>query len=107
MRGKVVRRLQAGTVPIGILNTLDVQKTEFPLRAGDTVIMVSDGILQGDDEGEWLTSYLTGVATQTPEEIVYHICRKSAEYETHDDCSVVALRILDAEEAAEDANREE
>ncbi len=107
VRGKVVRRMQAGTVPIGILNTLDVQKTEFPLRAGDTVIMVSDGILQGDDEGEWLTSYLTGVATQTPEEIVYHICRKSAEYETHDDCSVVALRILDAEEAAEDANREE
>ena len=107
VRGKVVRRLQAGTVPIGILNTLDVQKTDFPLRVGDTVVMVSDGILQGDDEGEWLTSYLTGVATQTPEEIVYQICRRCAESETRDDCSVVALRILDADEAEEDANREE
>ena len=102
VRGKVVRRLQAGTVPIGILNTLDVQKTEFPLRAGDTVVMVSDGVLQGDDEGEWLTSYLTGVATATPEEIVYQICRRCAEHETRDDCSVVALRILDAEEVEED-----
>ncbi len=101
VRGKVVRKLQAGTVPIGILNTLDVQKTDFPLRAGDTVVMVSDGILQGDDEGEWLTSYLTGAATQTPEEIVYHICRRCAESETRDDCSVVALRILDADEAEE------
>ena len=105
VRGKVVRRLQAGTVPIGILNTLDVQKTEFPLRAGDTVVMVSDGILQGDDEGAWLMSYLKGAATETPEEIVYQICRKSAEGETRDDCSVVALRILDAD--AREENGEE
>ena len=107
VRGKVVRRLQAGTVPIGILNTLDVQKTDFPLRAGDTVVMVSDGILQDDSDGEWLTSYLTGVATLTPEEIVYQICRRCAEYETRDDCSVVALRILDADEAEQEVNQEE
>ena len=107
IRGKVVRRLQAGTVPIGILNTLDVQKTDFPLRAGDTVVMVSDGILQGDDEGEWLMSYLTGAATHTPDEIVYKICRRCAERETRDDCSVVALRILDAEEAEQETNKEE
>ncbi len=106
VRGKVVRRLQAGTVPIGILNTLDVQKTDFPLRAGDTVVMVSDGILQGDDEGEWLTSYLTGVASLTPEEIVYQICRRCTESETRDDCSVVALRILDADEIDETEGEE-
>ena len=106
VRGKVVRRLQAGTVPIGILNTLDVQKTDFSLRAGDTVVMVSDGILQGDDEGEWLTAYLTGIGAQAPEEIVYQICRRCAEYETRDDCSVVALRILDADQAEQEADGE-
>ena len=106
VRGKVVRRLQSGTVPIGILNTLDVQKTDFPLRAGDTVVMVSDGILQGDEEGEWLTSYLSGIATQTPEEIVYQICRRCTEYETHDDCSVVALRILDVDTTEETESEE-
>jgi stage II sporulation protein E len=98
VRGKVVRRLQAGTVPIGILNTLDVQKTEFTLRVGDTVVMVSDGIVPCDDDAEWLTSYLTGAATQAPEEIVSHICRRCTESKTRDDCSVVALRILDADE---------
>lgn len=106
VRGKVVRRLQAGTVPIGILNTLDVQKTDFSLRAGDTVVMVSDGILQGDEDCEWLTSYLAGAATQTPEEIVYQICHKCSERETRDDCSVVALRICNAEESAEKTQRE-
>jgi stage II sporulation protein E len=107
VRGKVVRRLQAGTVPIGILNTLDVQKTDFLLRAGDTVVMVSDGILQDDDEGEWLASYLTCASSQTPEEIVYQICRRCAERDTRDDCSVVALRILDAEEIEEDGDKED
>ena len=107
VRGKVVRRLQAGTVPIGILNTLDVQKTDFPLRAGDTVVMVSDGIIQGDEDCEWLTSYLTSVGKLAPDEIVYQICRKCAERETHDDCSVVALRILDAEEGENEVDREE
>ena len=69
--------------------------------------MVSDGILQGDDEGEWLTSYLTGASLQTPEEIVYQICRRCAERETRDDCSVVALRILDADEAEQETEKEE
>ena len=106
VRGKVVRRLQAGTVPIGILNTLDVQKTDFLLRAGDTVVMVSDGILQNDDDGEWLTAYLSGAAAQTPQEIVYQICRRCAEKDTRDDCSVVALRIIDADEIEEEATEE-
>ena len=106
VRGKVVRRLQAGTVPIGILNTLDVQKTDFLLRAGDTVVMVSDGILQNDDDGEWLTAYLSGAAAQTPQEIVYQICRRCAEKDTRDDCSVVALRIIDADEIDEEATED-
>ena len=69
--------------------------------------MVSDGILQDDNDGAWLMSYLKGAATETPEEIVYQICRRCAEGETHDDCSVVALRILDADTAEDAVNDEE
>ena len=93
VRGKVVHRLQAGTAPIGIICTLDVQATPFPLKAGDTVVMISDGILQNDPDAAWITSYLSGVAALTPEEIVYHICLHASENENHDDCSAVALRI--------------
>ena len=107
VRKNVVRRLQAGTVPIGILDKLDVQKTDFPLRAGDTVVMVSDGILQGDDEGEWLTSYLSEASEQTPQEIVQRICRKCSDRDVRDDCSVVALRILDADEADTEVSTED
>ncbi len=93
IRGNVVRRLQAGTVPIGIICTLDAQETAFELCPGDTVVMISDGILQKDAECEWLTDYLTGAGELSPEEIVYQICLHAAEQDGHDDCSAIALRV--------------
>ncbi len=101
VRGNVVRRLQAGTVPIGILSTLDTQKTRFSLRRGDVVVMISDGVLESDSECEWLTSYLSQIEKCSMEEIVYQICRHAADRETHDDCSAIALRIVDAAEGEE------
>lgn len=97
VRGGVVHRLQAGTAPIGIICALDVQSTPFSLKAGDTVVMISDGILQDDPDCKWITSYLASTSSVSPEEIVYRICLHAAQAEKHDDCSAIALRIQNAE----------
>jgi hypothetical protein len=68
------------------------------LEAGDTVVMISDGVLQDDPDCRWLMEYLTGCGEKDPEEIVYEICRRASEFPNHDDCSAIALRIVDAEE---------
>lgn len=93
VRGNVVQRLQAGTVPIGIICTLDMQQTSFELRDGDVVVLISDGILQSDPDCRWLTAYLGDIKGQSPEEIVNRICRHAFEGKEHDDCSVIALQI--------------
>ena len=98
IRGKVVHRIQSGTAPIGIISELDVQSTPFSLRAGDTVVIVSDGILQNDPECEWLASYLADAAQMTPQEIVYRICLHACDCPEHDDCSAIALQIASAGE---------
>ena len=98
VRGTAVHRLQAGTAPIGIIGTLDMNSSTFYLKAGDTIVMVSDGILQDDPDAERLMEYLSTVSELTPAEIVYHICLQAASREEHDDCSVIALRIQDAGE---------
>ncbi len=98
IRDRVVHRLQAGTAPIGIICALDVQSTPFDLRVGDTVVMISDGILQDDPECEWISGFLADAGTLTPEELVYHICLHAAKNEGHDDCSALAIRICSAEE---------
>ncbi len=106
IRRGVVHRLQSGTAPIGIIGTLDVQSTTFYVKEGDTVVMISDGILQDDPECVWLTEYLTGADALTPEEIVYRICVHAAGQEKHDDCSAIALRIDSSEEATAKASNE-
>ena len=93
IRGGVVRRMQAGTVPIGIICALDAKETSFSLLPGDTVVMVSDGVIESEGEGEWLVSFLSGAGELTPDEIVYNICLKAGAHDGHDDCSAIALRI--------------
>lgn len=94
VRGGEVHRLQTGTAPIGIIQALNARATPFSLCIGDTVVLVSDGVLPEDAEDEWLLSFLSGCAERSPEEIVYQICRHASEREGHDDCSAIALRIL-------------
>ncbi len=98
VRGQVVHRLQAGSAPIGIIGTLDAEHHDFSLRAGDTVVMISDGIMNDDPECEWLISYLRGAGGRPPEEIVTRICDRAHASEKRDDCSVVVLRITVAAE---------
>ncbi len=98
VRSGVVHRLQSGSAPIGIISKLDAQITRYTVRAGDMIVMISDGIEQNDPDGKWLVSYLSSIGDATPEEIVYRICMHAADCETHDDCSAIALRITDAEE---------
>ena len=93
VRGGTVQRLQAGTAPIGIIRKLDAQTEVFDLRPGDTVVMVSDGILQDDPDCEWLNGYLAGCGSRDPEQIVYEVCCHATGFPEHDDCSALALRI--------------
>lgn len=101
LRNGTVQRLQAGSAPIGIIRKLEAQTEQFELRAGDTVVMVSDGILQDDPEGEWLTAYLSACGAAEPEQMVSDICRHAVGFPTHDDCSAIVLRILNGESANE------
>lgn len=107
VRKDTVHRLQTGSVPIGILHQIEAPKTEFSLLEGDTVVMVSDGILQEEEDEKWLDSFLAHASVLSPEEIVYRICVHAAEDVHHDDCSAVAVRISLCEEGTETEETEE
>lgn len=93
VRASTVHRIQSGTAPIGILRETEAQTSTFSLKAGDTVVLISDGIQQNDPDCEWLTTYLSEVSTQEPEEIVNRICRHASSDGAKDDCSAIVLRI--------------
>lgn len=98
IRGGVVRRMQSGSAPIGIMCALDSRETAFDLRCGDTVVMISDGILDAEGESDSLIPLLTETGKMSPQELVDRICAAACAKEEHDDCSAVVLRIESYEE---------
>lgn len=50
LRGGNLLRITARTAPAGILPELDVQRIAFDLQSGDVVVMVSDGIGEGEED---------------------------------------------------------
>lgn len=99
VRGTTVHRVRADSAPIGILQRIEAKVSTFPLKAGDTVVMISDGVQQNDPDCAWLTSYLSRSSDKDPEEIVYQICLHASASLPRDDCSAVALRISDEKTA--------
>ncbi len=59
LRGGSVFKLRSKTVPIGIIRALDAEMIKFDTEAGDTVVMVSDGVARSYDDAPWLLDLMT------------------------------------------------
>jgi len=59
LRDGSIFRLQSKTVPIGIIRVLDAEMLCFEVRAGDTVVMISDGAARSYEEAPWLLDLMT------------------------------------------------
>ena len=59
LRDGSIFRLQSKTVPIGIIRALDAELIKFEIKAGDTIVMVSDGAARSYDEAPWLLDLMT------------------------------------------------
>lgn len=66
-RGKVIHRIEARSVPVGILNDPEAERRDFALMAGDAVLLTSDGIRTEEppdaEGGDWLTALLRDLDT--------------------------------------------
>ncbi|MBO7170957.1 MAG: SpoIIE family protein phosphatase, partial [Clostridia bacterium] len=53
-RGSSLFRIRSRTIPMGLLRMLDAEEAGFEMRSGDTVIVLSDGVMAGAEDGGWL-----------------------------------------------------
>jgi len=88
-------RLASKTVPIGILRALDAEMIRFTVQPGDTVVMLSDGVMSAFDEAAWLCDLLASPAVlrEPPEKIAERIV-KAAARDSKDDITAAVIRIL-------------
>ncbi len=52
-------RMRSRTVPIGIIDEVDAERTAFETREGDVIIMLSDGVSQTSEDAPWLIELLS------------------------------------------------
>lgn len=99
-RGNKVKKIHASNLPIGILHDIEVDEIDDQLKAGDILIMMSDGIFEGPKHVEnfdlWMKRKIGELETNDPQEIADLILEeviRSGSGAIEDDMTVVVAKI--------------
>ena len=96
LRGGRAMSISSGSLPLGIIKSIEPQTFSLKLKAGDIIVNVSDGATESGDS--WINSeleYLAGNSAQEIAEALYKraIERKSSLY--LDDISIAVMKIVE------------
>ncbi|MDQ0157707.1 stage II sporulation protein E [Robertmurraya andreesenii] len=99
-RGTSVKKVQASNLPIGILQEVEVEVVNEQLKAGDLLIMMSDGVFEGPKHVEnydlWMKRKISELATDDPQAVADLIMEeviRSRSNAIEDDMTVVVTKI--------------
>ncbi|HBM79473.1 MAG TPA: stage II sporulation protein E, partial [Clostridiaceae bacterium] len=96
-----IETINSTTLPIGILNDVDLEIKKERLSDGDFVIMMTDGVLDvgGKVDTEWVIGILEEIKSKNPQEIANMIIEKAKERNKGgipDDMTVMVSKIWQA-----------
>ena len=93
-RESSIFRIKSQTAPLGLLQSTDTEKTKVEIRAGDHIIMLSDGISQSTEDAPWLLLLLGEEIPRGLDEFAKRILCEAKKCSTsRDDMSVCVIRI--------------
>lgn len=96
-RGRQIALIRSSSLPMGILDHLDVPSERRVLLPGDLLLMVSDGVAEVSREvhgEEWITQLLADLSESDPQliaEMVIHQALNLCKGRPRDDMTVVCL----------------
>lgn len=96
-RGSSIFRVKSQTAPLGLLSSVDAEKIKLEVKAGDYIIMLSDGVADETDDAAWLLLLLG----ETPKKSLTDYARLILEEAKRnspgqDDRTVAVIRIDEA-----------
>ncbi len=96
-RGEDIFRVRSKTAPIGLMKTLDAEKSDFEIEAGDIIVMLSDGIVGAGDDAGWLLALLGKEKESSLEDMAKEIvaCAGSRN-RSRDDMTVALVKVKSA-----------
>ncbi len=101
-RGRDVWTIKSTSLPAGILNSVDLERTVVQLQPGDLIIMVTDGVIDSKIEQvgkeDWMIRALRQVEVVGPEalgEYLMNLARINQNGISRDDMTVIVLQFME------------
>lgn len=92
-RGDKVFKLQSKTMPVGIMRELDAEELSFELQAGDICIMLSDGIVENNEDNEEIMRLLRNYDSESidslTDKIVFEAKKRKGNSDDMTACALV------------------
>lgn len=94
-----MEHLSSTSLPIGVMNSIEIDSVKRKLSDGDFVIMVTDGVLDALPVGEQdllLETIIQGSTITNPKEMAHHVLEQVLAWtgrEPADDMTVLAVGI--------------
>ncbi|MGG2104229.1 SpoIIE family protein phosphatase [Lysinibacillus pakistanensis] len=100
LRGKEVLKVESNAAPVGFLSISAIEAEKRKLKAGDVILMHSDGLFSSiadwDDQEESFLAYAQQVASTTKsiqEKLTTIMQSFQTHYDIEDDCTVLMLEV--------------
>ncbi|HHX95805.1 MAG TPA: stage II sporulation protein E [Clostridia bacterium] len=100
-KGKNIHTVNSGSLPIGILDTVDYEPVTMDLENGDLLVMTTDGLLDAGRRSQfgedWVIRELHKFSQEDPQRIADHLVSRAEEMSggtVKDDIMVVVARIV-------------
>ncbi len=92
-----VERISSSTLPIGVVQNMEIEQVKRELSDGDFIFMVTDGVMDALPAGEQealMSTFVNGVQTNNPRELAHHVLGQVLEWTGElplDDMTVIAI----------------
>jgi stage II sporulation protein E len=97
-REREVEVVEAGSLPLGILDDIEPKITRAVLTAGDTAVLCSDGVLDSfNGDRVVLAGFINNLDTKSPQELADKIIAETitrSNKSPADDCTVTVAKII-------------
>ena len=93
-RGNSIFRIRSHTAPIGLMSSVDSERTKAEIKPGDHIIMTSDGVSDESEDAPWLLLLLGDAPDKNLTLYAERILAEAKKNRiTNDDMSVIVMRV--------------